>query len=130
MNFYALFWRRKNSIEMHELSIAQEIVDIVNQHLPKGESNSVRSVKIAVGKMASILNDSLMFCFEAITANTNLQGTKLNIENIPLVVLCTDCNEKSELEDTIFVCPKCNGFNLKILRGMELNVIEIEFNDK
>jgi len=114
---------------MHELSIAQEIVNIVNQHLPENGNNSVHSVKVAVGKLSNILPDSLKFCFEAITMNTNLHGAKLEIENIPLTVQCGDCNEKSELDETIFICPKCSGFNLKIISGRELNIIEIELND-
>ncbi|MBM4176172.1 MAG: hydrogenase maturation nickel metallochaperone HypA [Ignavibacteria bacterium] len=114
---------------MHELSIAQEIVNIVNQHISEGETNSVRSVKVAIGKLSNVLTDSLEFCFEAITANTNLDGTKLEIQSIPLVVFCADCNKNSELEDTIFVCPNCSGFNLKIQSGRELNVLEIELND-
>ncbi|MBU2445746.1 MAG: hydrogenase maturation nickel metallochaperone HypA [Bacteroidetes bacterium] len=114
---------------MHELSIAQEIVNIVNQYLPENGNNSVRSVKVAVGKLSNILPDSLEFCFEAITTNSNLHGAKLEIEKIPLTVQCGDCNEKSDLEETIFVCPNCGGFNLQILSGRELNVIEIELDE-
>ncbi len=125
-----LYFETKYLNEMHELSIAQEIVNIVNQHLPEGETNSVRSVKVAIGKLSNVLTDSLEFCFEAITINTNLQGVKLEIQNIPLMVSCGGCKTESELNDTIFICPKCEGFNLKILSGRELNVLEIELNDQ
>jgi hydrogenase nickel incorporation protein HypA/HybF len=66
---------------MHELSIAQNIVEIVKQHLPPGQIQSVKSVKMKVGHQAGIVPESLEFCFEAVAEGTVIQGATLEIEN-------------------------------------------------
>ena len=60
---------------MHELSIAQSILDIVNQHLPAEKPAHVKSVKVKIGKLSNVLPDSLRFCFEAITKDSDFEKT-------------------------------------------------------
>ena len=115
---------------MHELSIAQEIVSIVNQYVPEPGSNSIKSVRVIVGKMSNILTDSLTFCFEAITSDTPLSGTKLEIIEAPVKIICTHCNKESEIEPPVFACPVCRNNQIKIISGTELRVDEIELLDE
>lgn len=115
---------------MHELSIAQEILGIVYQYVPNPQDNYVKSVKVEVGKMSNVLTDSLTFCFDAITQNTPLMGVKLEISEIPVSILCTSCNTTSEIEPPVFVCPKCESNQIKIISGTEMRVDEIEVNDE
>lgn len=115
---------------MHELSIAQEIINIVNNHLPDPEPANVKSVKVKVGKLSNILPDSLSFCFEALTNESHLKGSKLEIVEIPVKIHCAGCNKESEIENPVFACPKCSSNKLKIISGMELQVDEIELFDE
>ena len=114
---------------MHELSIAQEILGIVNQYVPEPTENYVKSVKVKVGKMSNILIDSLAFCFEAIIHNTPLMGAKLEIIEIPVSINCNLCNTTSEIEPPVFACPECGSNQIKIIAGTDLRVDEIEIND-
>ncbi|HEX7573470.1 MAG TPA: hydrogenase maturation nickel metallochaperone HypA [Bacteroidota bacterium] len=116
---------------MHELSIAQSIVDIVLQHLPKEEGVSVRSVRLTLGAMAGVVPDSLEFCFGAITEGTPLAGALLEIEHVPLTAHCNDCGRDAEIEPTLFACAACGSTSLTILSGreMQLRDIEVEENE-
>ena len=67
---------------MHELSLAQNIVKIVQQHLSSGQNQGVKSVKMKVGHQAGITPESLKFCFGAVTEGTAVQGATLEIENV------------------------------------------------
>lgn len=115
---------------MHELSVAQEILGIINQYVPDSKPNTVKSVKVSVGKLSNILKDSLTFCFEAITSDTPLQGTRLEIVEIPVKIQCASCNEVSEIDEPVFACPNCGDNQIKVISGTELNVDEIELYDK
>ena len=115
---------------MHELSVAQEIINIVNSYLPDNNVANVKAVKVKVGKLSNILSDSLSFCFEALTNESHLKGAKLEIVDVPVKVLCLDCNEESEIENPVFACPKCSNNRLKMISGMELQVDEIELFDE
>lgn len=111
---------------MHELSIAQNILDIVRQNLPPGENVSVTVVRLSIGAMAGVMPDSLEFCFSAIAEGTPVEGATLEIEHVPLTVQCAACGRESVIAPVLFTCPKCGSTALTILRGRELQVREIE----
>ena len=111
---------------MHELSIAQNIVDIVLEHLPDDEHVSVKSVRLRLGAMAGVVPDSLEFCFGAITEGTKLQGAVLVIDHVPLTAHCNSCGTDGEIEPTLFACPACGGTSLAVLSGREMHVLDIE----
>jgi hydrogenase nickel incorporation protein HypA/HybF len=114
---------------MHELSIAQSIVDIVLQYLPKENGVTVRNVKLRVGEMAGVVPDSLEFCFSAITEGTCLNGAVLQIEHVPLTAHCNNCGRDGEIEPTLFRCSSCGGNSLTVLSGRELQVKEIDVDE-
>ena len=114
---------------MHELSVTQEILEIVKQYLPNPASSTIKSVKIKVGRLSNILPDSLSFCYEALTSQTDLEGSKLIINESPLVISCPNCEAEIEMEPPVFVCPTCGNSQIKIISGTELYVEEIELYD-
>jgi len=115
---------------MHELSIAQEILGIVYQYVPAPKENSVKSVRVRIGKLSNILPDSLTFCFEAITNDTPLNGAKLEIIHVPVSITCGDCTKSSEIEPPVFACPNCGSNQIKITGGTDMRVDSIELNDE
>ena len=115
---------------MHELSVAQDILGIVNQYLPKPLPGSVKSVKVKVGRLSNILKDSLTFCYEALTSQTPLEGSKLEILELPVKIICSTCKDESEVEPPFFACPVCGNNQIKIISGTELQVDEIELFDE
>ena len=114
---------------MHELSIAQNIISIVQEHLSEEQKFSVKYVRVKVGKLTNILTDSLIFGFDALTRETNLDGVVLEVEHIPLTIDCGDCGKSTSLDDYIFKCPHCQGTSISVVSGNELMVSEIELDD-
>lgn len=115
---------------MHELSIATEIVNIVNHHVKEEERQRVEIVKVKIGKLTNVLGESLHFCYDAIIKETSLADAKLEIENIPLQVNCNDCGNINFADEYIFKCEACSSANINITGGDELNVSEIILKDK
>ena len=67
---------------MHELSIAQDIVETVKRYLPPGEMRSVKSVKLEIGHLTRITLDPLRFCFELAGRGTAVEGADLEIQQV------------------------------------------------
>ena len=61
---------------MHELSITQNLVAIVEEH---AQGQHVQRVTFAIGKLSGVMADAIRFCFEACTKNTLLAGARLEI---------------------------------------------------
>lgn len=115
---------------MHELSIAQSIVDIIHQYVPEDQAGDVRLVRIKVGPLAGVVPDSLDFCFEAIVNDTSLSKARLDIEETPLQSQCVTCHEVFMVEQAVFVCPQCGSGETRVISGTELQVMEIELSDR
>jgi len=114
---------------MHELSLAQSVVEIVQQYVPPGNHGGVKSVKMKIGELSGVVVDSLAFCFEAITSGTPLEGARLDVEHVPLRCRCKTCNRESDIHDNVFRCGVCGGADIEIIAGRELQVLEIEVDD-
>jgi hydrogenase nickel incorporation protein HypA/HybF len=114
---------------MHEISIAERIVEIVRESVDHRPLDEVRTVRVAVGALSGVDAEALTFSFSAITGATPLERSVLDILWIPVTVRCADCRRESQLEDTLMRCPQCGGMNTTVLQGRELEVREIELED-
>lgn len=116
---------------MHELSIAESIVQTVIKEACKRKAIKVSEVGLKIGAMTDIVNDSLEFGFQAMIPGTLLENAKLNIEDIPLVCLCKNCQKLHKIDKFLFKCPICNEYDLEIKSGNELDIayIDLEFDD-
>lgn len=114
---------------MHELSIAQNIVDIVAQHVAERELPGVRTVRLRIGAVAGIVPDSLEFSFGVITAGTPLAQAALAIETIPFTVRCNTCGQESQNEQGVTRCSSCGSNDTTVVSGTEMQVASIELED-
>ncbi|MCG2759313.1 MAG: hydrogenase maturation nickel metallochaperone HypA [Desulfobacteraceae bacterium] len=115
---------------MHEMGIARQIIEIATSSIPAGmEDIPVERVNLKVGKLSSVVPDSLRFCFEILAKDTTLSSAELNIEEIPVVVMCTKCKIEWTINEPIFICKNCKSSAIEIISGQELDVISIEVAD-
>ena len=111
---------------MHEMAIAQSIIEIVNDTLADDERNKLKEIAIDIGELAAVVPDSLQFCYETIVHETEYQNAVLNINVIPLKIKCNNCNIESKIEKYAFICPKCESTNIIVISGEELNIRYLE----
>ena len=114
---------------MHELGIAENILDIVRRSVPDGRASAVKKIRLRVGPFAGVVPDSLKFCFDVLSGDVGMVNAALQIEQTPLTALCRDCGKESEVKNFVFICPACGGGNMEIISGKELEVVEIELED-
>lgn len=111
---------------MHEVSIAQGLLQIVLDEVKKHSISKVSVVKLKIGELTGVQTSALTFCFELLTKDTPVEGADLRIDMIPIKAKCLDCGHVFIAEDYSFFCPGCSGFNIELMSGRELHVQEIE----
>ncbi|MEA3417083.1 MAG: hydrogenase maturation nickel metallochaperone HypA [Thermodesulfobacteriota bacterium] len=115
---------------MHEMVIAKQIIEIATSSIPDSMKNrSVERVNLKVGKLSSVVPDSLIFCFEILSIDTRLAGAELNIEVVPVLARCRECETEWTINEPIFTCKKCKSGLIEIISGRELNITSIELED-
>jgi hydrogenase nickel incorporation protein HypA/HybF len=65
---------------MHEMGIANSVLDAVNEEMRRYPEHRVTKVGLRIGHFAAVDPDSLRFCFEALTKNTEFEALELDIE--------------------------------------------------
>jgi len=112
---------------MHELSIAQNVLDIVSEQCARSGHAKIDSVNLRIGRASGIMPDALIFAFDAIKSDSIAQDAVLNIEEIPVTGLCNDCSHGFIVqEEYILSCPACKGSSFQIRSGRELDIIDME----
>lgn len=111
---------------MHELSVAQGILDLVQQHVPQDQAASVRAVTVRLGALSGVVADSLEFCFSAIVAGTPYSGASLSIDRVLTRARCADCAGEFGVDGLVFRCPHCAGSHITVISGDELQVTSVE----
>jgi len=111
---------------VHELGIAQGILEIVRQYVPEAQAGEVRAIKMRVGEMSGVVPDSLDFCFGAIVADTAYRGAFLAIERVATRCRCGACGREFSVDHPAFVCPDCGSPRVTLVAGSELQVVEVE----
>ena len=114
---------------MHELALANSILNLVKEHVPPPRMDTVRRVRVDVGRLAGVVPDSLEFCFSALVAETPLRKCRLQLNMVPLRLACADCQQTRESAGDVFYCPACRGSRTTVVSGMELHVAAIELDE-
>ncbi|HKC95978.1 MAG TPA: hydrogenase maturation nickel metallochaperone HypA [Nitrospira sp.] len=114
---------------MHEISIAQQILDLVIRHLPSGDERPVKAVRLKLGARAGVSADSLEWGWKVVTELSVVRSAALIIEPVPSRVRCTTCGTVFEPGRYLIVCPRCRDPKIEIISGDELQVMDIELID-
>ena len=110
---------------MHELSIAREIIAIVDDELARLHLRRVITVNIRLGVMNSVVPEALAFSFEAAVTGTDLDGARLEIKTIPIKGCCRSCRQEFIVKEFQFICPHCGSSRLEVIEGEELEIDHI-----
>ena len=111
---------------MHEMSIAQEILRLIQQTAHDAKAERVKKIWLKVGAFSGIMIDSLQFGLEILAKDTLADSATINIEPIPLVVKCPSCQKEFHIEPTNFICPQCENIELEIISGEELELVSVD----
>ena len=111
---------------MHEMSIAQSVLDIILQESQNHKVNRVLSVAVKVGELSAVETESLRFCFDFLTKGTLAEGARLEIERIQVTCRCRECGSSFTVQELIFACPACRSPQVEMLSGRELSVASFE----
>ena len=53
-------------------------------------------------------------------------GAKIEIETVGIVARCENCDISFDVENKVFLCPKCGEPAIELLSGRELSILSIE----
>ena len=107
---------------MHELSIAQSLIGLVESEAEKEGFARVLEIRLRMGEFSGIIPDCLREFFPLAAAGTKAEGAELVIETIPGRFRCTGCGYEGAIERRAACCPVCGGTAIRMISGREFFV--------
>jgi hydrogenase nickel incorporation protein HypA/HybF len=114
---------------MHELSIALGLIDLATEEAARQGDVHVAAVYLRIGPLAGVVADSLRFSFELAAEGTPIEGARLEIEQVPVIVRCSTCAGEHTIATPYRIrCPIC-GEPAEVIGGRELQLTAMEVID-
>ena len=111
---------------MHEMALAEGILDIALDYAKQNEAKAIREVGLLIGEMSGVEVESLTFSFDMLVKGTTPEGAELKIKHVPLMGKCSKCGREFHVEHYDFWCPECKDGVLKTISGREMKVEYLE----
>lgn len=114
---------------MHELSIAMSIVELAEEEAER-RGVQIDAVHLKLGALSGVVKAALLSCYEMACENTPLEGSRLAVEEVPVVIFCPSCRAQRPLSSVqLFCCPECGTPCSEIVQGRELEVVALEIQE-
>ena len=120
---------RVSPIAMHEMGIANSILDAVRTEARRYPGTQPMKVGVRLGELAAIDPESLRFCFDALISESDLEALLLEIEWKVRRHRCRACSQEFEVRDYNFECPDCHAVDSECIAGDELELAYVEVEE-
>ena len=111
---------------MHELSIAESIIDIAVAEAKKRNAPAIETIKLRLGEFTGVVREALEFGFDIARRGTLAETAVLEIEVVSLKTQCPQCGLTGRpVDDFCCVCATC-GSPVDIISGREMQVEYLE----
>ena len=115
---------------MHELALAQSIIEIGENEARKHGDARILKIKLLLGELTGVVREALEFSFEAARFGTSAERATLEIELVPLRARCLKCGPVLEPQrDFCLLCPGC-GDAVVIVSGREMQVEYVDLDSE
>lgn len=111
---------------MHELALAQSVVDLVQEHARRDTFTRVRGVRLSIGALSHVDPGALAFGFDVVARGTVVEGAELSIDRPGGTGFCMVCKKNVEITERGEACPSCGRYEWVLVAGDEMRVVELE----
>lgn len=111
---------------MHELSLAEGIVQIALDEAEKGGARRVKVIFLEVGELVSVELPQLAFGIEVVARGTVAEGARVDVARPKGEAHCLECDRTIAVQARGDACPTCGTSKWLLVRGDELRVSELE----
>ncbi|HEX7555211.1 MAG TPA: hydrogenase maturation nickel metallochaperone HypA [Leptolinea sp.] len=115
---------------MHELAVTESILSISEKHARESGGSKVTDINLVIGKLSSIVDDSVQFYWDIVAKDSICEGAILHFERRPALLQCNICSTEYGIETSLEPCPKCGSPDIKVKSGEEFYVDSIEIEKR
>ena len=111
---------------MHEMSLAESVLQIIEDTARVQSFRRVRTVVLEIGVLSAVEPEAMIFCFDGVTRGSIAEGARLDSVEIPGTGWCMQCGKSVTLSERYGLCPECGDARVQITGGNEMRVRDME----
>ncbi len=111
---------------MHELSLAENIVQLIEDAALEQQFSQVKTVWLEIGQLAWVEQESLRFYFDVVAQHSIARQARLEIIEVAGRALCKQCNQDILIATYHDACPHCGSYTLQVSQGDGMRIRELE----
>ncbi|MCL2872894.1 MAG: hydrogenase maturation nickel metallochaperone HypA [Betaproteobacteria bacterium] len=111
---------------MHEMSLAESMLEIVESTARKNHAQRVKSVQFELGALSHVDRDALAFAFDVVTRGGIAEGARFEVIEVPGTAWCMLCSKTVALAKLGDACPECGRYQLTVTQGDAMRIASIE----
>jgi hydrogenase nickel incorporation protein HypA/HybF len=90
----------------------------------------VNAVHLKLGALSGVVKEALLSCYEMVCQGTGLQGSRLLVEEVSILIFCPNCRSPRPVNSMqLFCCSECGTPASEIVQGKELEVVALEIEE-
>lgn len=111
---------------MHELSLAENVLQIIEEAAIEQGFRRVKTVVLEIGQLAAVEPGAMAFCFDAAMRGSCAEHAELRIVEQPGRCRCSVCAAEFAVDELPAACPQCGSYRTDAIGGLGLRVSELE----
>jgi hydrogenase nickel incorporation protein HypA/HybF len=114
---------------MHEMSLVRSLMAQVEQLVTSNGGGTLRRARVQIGPLSGVEPALMASAWEQLCAAGGLAGATLEIEEVPLVARCRNCDLPFQPVRFRFRCPACGRAETEIVSGDGIILHSIALED-
>lgn len=110
---------------MHEMSLAEGILQIIEDAARAQGFSRVREVRLEIGALSGVEVEALAFCLDVVLKGGVADGARVEPERVPGQGFCLACGETVEIGALYDACPRCGAYQVQATGGTEMRVKDL-----
>lgn len=111
---------------MHEMSLCENIREIIQEHAAEDGFARVDRVWLEVGPLSCVEPDALRFGFDVVMRGSIAEGAAVEIITPPARARCLICRQTATVQQRYDPCPFCGAGPMEMIQGAALRISKLE----
>lgn len=111
---------------MHELAVAQALVEQVDALIDQHRASCAVLIRVRIGPLAGVVPDLLATAFPLAAAGRRMAHAELDLVAAPITVRCQTCGAETEATISRLLCGVCSDWHTQVVSGDELLLESVE----
>ena len=110
---------------MHEIGVVRSMIHTVDEFCKENGVEKVEQIVLDIGELSLVIPKYVEDVYPAVVMDTPYADTTLEINVIPGLAECDECDEIFNVIEHKGYCPNCGSFEKTVLSGTDFTIREI-----